>query len=79
LLITFGPLSVLGFPSASQSVIRSGNRAPGRALGVVVCGAGPAADAGKLVTIAQQRDWAVRIIATPAALSFLGTSGLETH
>jgi hypothetical protein len=41
-------------------------------------GAGPATDVGRLVLSAQQRDWAVQVILTPAALSFLDTSVLET-
>lgn len=45
---------------------------------VIVCGAGPAAEAGTLVKIVQQRDWTVQVIATPAALGFLNIAGLET-
>jgi phosphopantothenoylcysteine synthetase/decarboxylase len=44
---------------------------PRRVLSVVVCGAGPAADVGKLVKLAQQRGWIVQLVATPAALPFL--------
>lgn len=51
---------------------------PSRVLTLIVCGAGPATEAGTLVKIAQQRDWAVQVIATPAALAFLDTGRLET-
>ncbi|MEU6089385.1 flavoprotein [Streptomyces sp. NPDC047085] len=37
-------------------------------LYVVVCAAGIAADVGKLVTAAQERDWEVGVIATPVAM-----------
>ena len=50
---------------------------PGRNLTVIVCGAGPASDVGKLVKLAQERDWTVRLVATPAALPFLNTAELE--
>lgn len=49
----------------------------GRVLTLIVCGAGPAADAGKLVKLAQQNGWTVQVIATPAALAFLDTAALE--
>jgi phosphopantothenoylcysteine synthetase/decarboxylase len=49
----------------------------GRVLSLIVCGAGPATDAGKLVKLAQQRGWTVQVIATPAALAFLDTAALE--
>ena len=48
-----------------------------RTLTVVVCGAGPASLVGELVEIAQSRDWAVEVVATPAALPFLDLPGLE--
>jgi phosphopantothenoylcysteine synthetase/decarboxylase len=51
---------------------------PARVLTLIVCGAGPAAEAGKLIKIAQQRDWVAQVIATPAALDFLNADGLET-
>ena len=50
---------------------------PGRMLSVIVCGAGPASDVGKLVKLAQQRGWSVQLIATPAALAFLDVAALE--
>jgi phosphopantothenoylcysteine synthetase/decarboxylase len=46
-------------------------------LSVIVCGAGPASDVGKLVKLAQQRGWSVQLIATPAALAFLDVAALE--
>jgi phosphopantothenoylcysteine synthetase/decarboxylase len=46
-------------------------------LSVIVCGAGPASDVGKLVKLAQQRGWSVQLIATPAALAFLDIVALE--
>jgi phosphopantothenoylcysteine synthetase/decarboxylase len=50
-----------------------------RALYVIVCGAGPAGDVGKLVTLAQQRNWDVQVIATPAALAFINAPALEAQ
>ncbi|BCJ55877.1 hypothetical protein Asp14428_73520 [Actinoplanes sp. NBRC 14428] len=46
-------------------------------LCVVACGAGPAPEVGKLVTLAQRSGWTVQIVATPAALSFLDLEALE--
>lgn len=48
-----------------------------RTLCIVVCGAGPASDVGKLVVLAQQRGWTVLIVATPAALPFMDTVELK--
>lgn len=48
-----------------------------RVLYVIVCAAGPAGDVGKLVTLAQERDWDVQVIATPAALDFINSEELE--
>jgi phosphopantothenoylcysteine synthetase/decarboxylase len=50
-----------------------------RVLYVIVCAAGPANHVGRLVELAQQRDWDVQIIATPAALDFIDTQALETQ
>ncbi|MUN41249.1 flavoprotein [Actinomadura litoris] len=50
-----------------------------RVLYIIVCAAGPAADVGKLVTLAHQRDWDVQIIATPSALDFIDALALETQ
>lgn len=52
---------------------------PGRVLSVIVCGAGPASDAEKLVKLAQQRGWTVQLIATPSALGFLDIAALEAR
>ena len=41
-----------------------------RVLTIVTCGAGPAAAIGTCVKLAQDRGWAVQVIATPAALDF---------
>lgn len=51
---------------------------PGPVLAVIVCGAGPASEVGKLVKLVHQRGWTVQLIATPAALQFLDTADLET-
>lgn len=48
-----------------------------RRLCIVVCGAGPASEVGKLVSLAQRRDWSVHIVATPVALNFLDLAALE--
>ncbi|HYU65945.1 MAG TPA: flavoprotein [Jatrophihabitantaceae bacterium] len=48
-----------------------------RMLYIVVCGAGPASDVGRLVLAAQYRGWQVNIIATPAALDFVNVVELE--
>jgi phosphopantothenoylcysteine synthetase/decarboxylase len=50
---------------------------PGRMLSVIVCGAGPASDVGRLVRLVQQRGWSVQLVATPAALPFLDIAALE--
>lgn len=50
-----------------------------RVLYAIVCGAGPAADVGRLVTMAQERGWDVQVIATPAALDFIDTIALENQ
>jgi phosphopantothenoylcysteine synthetase/decarboxylase len=46
-------------------------------LSVIVCGAGPASDVGKLVKLAQQRGWSIQLIPTPAALALLDVAVLE--
>jgi phosphopantothenoylcysteine synthetase/decarboxylase len=48
-----------------------------RVLTVIICGAGPASDVGKLVKLARERGWKVQIIATPAALPLINTAELE--
>jgi phosphopantothenoylcysteine synthetase/decarboxylase len=44
-----------------------------------VCGAGPAAEAGQLVKLAQGRGWTVQVVGTPAALDFLDLAALESQ
>lgn len=51
----------------------------GSVLTVVVCGAGPAAEVGELVTLAQGRGWRVGVVATGAALPFLDVPALEAQ
>jgi phosphopantothenoylcysteine synthetase/decarboxylase len=48
-----------------------------RVLTIVVCGAGPAAQVGTLVRLAQERGWMVGVVATPAAVPFLDLSSIE--
>ena len=52
---------------------------PGRVLTHIVCGAGPASEAGQLVKLAQERGWTVQVVATPAALDFLDLTALEAQ
>lgn len=54
---------------------------PGKAriLYVIVCGAGPASEVGRLVELAQQRAWDVQVIATSAALEFINVPDLEAQ
>jgi phosphopantothenoylcysteine synthetase/decarboxylase len=49
----------------------------GHILSVIVCGAGPAAAIGTLVTLAHERGWTVQVIATPAALDFIDQAAIE--
>jgi Flavoprotein len=46
-------------------------------LYAVVTGAGPAAQVSKLITMAQERLWDVRVIATPSAIPFLNVDEIE--
>ncbi|MER6346896.1 flavoprotein [Streptomyces sp. NPDC001595] len=49
-------------------------------LYVVVCAAGIAADVGRLINAAQERDWEVGVIATPVALNgFFDTAAVEAR
>lgn len=50
-----------------------------RILYAIVCGAGPAVDVSRLVTMAHERRWDVQIIATPAGLGFIDVPALETQ
>jgi phosphopantothenoylcysteine synthetase/decarboxylase len=51
----------------------------GWVLYVIVCGAGPAGEVGRLVELAHDRGWTVQIIATPAALAFIDVAKLEAQ
>ena len=51
----------------------------GRVLYVIVCGAGPAGEVGRLVELAQDRGWTVQVIATPSALAFIDVPKLEAQ
>lgn len=48
-------------------------------LCVVVCGAGPAAEAGTLVELALADGWSVLVVATRSALPFLDVDALEAR
>ncbi|MCO6010182.1 flavoprotein [Actinoallomurus purpureus] len=50
-----------------------------RVLSIVVCGAGPAGEVGRLVDLAHERGWEVQVIATPAALDFIDAAELEAR
>ena len=52
---------------------------PTRILTHIVCGAGPATEAGQLVKLAQGRGWTVQLVATPAALDFIDVPALEAQ
>jgi len=54
-------------------------QAEGRVLYVIVCGAGPAGEVGRLVELAQDRGWSVQVIATPSALAFIDVPKLEAQ
>jgi Flavoprotein len=49
---------------------------PVRVLSVVVCGAGPASEVARLISLAQVHQWTVQVIATPAALTFVDVDAL---
>ena len=51
----------------------------GRVLSVIVCGAGPASAISTLIKQAQERDWRVQIIATPAALDFFDQAAIASQ
>lgn len=46
-------------------------------LNLLLCGAGPAADAAVLIRLAQEQSWTVTVAATRAALGFIDTAELE--
>ncbi|WP_019872441.1 flavoprotein [Salinispora oceanensis] len=47
-------------------------------LQIVVCGAGPAANAAQLVKAAQGRSWTATVTATPSAMNFIESQPLES-
>jgi phosphopantothenoylcysteine synthetase/decarboxylase len=51
----------------------------GKVLYVIVCGAGPAPQVGRLVDAARADRWDVYLIATPAALDFIDVAALEAQ
>ncbi|MEV4010815.1 flavoprotein [Nonomuraea angiospora] len=51
----------------------------GDELYIIVCAAGPAPDVGRLVAMAQERGWAVQVVATPSALDFIDVAALEAQ
>ena len=51
----------------------------GRVLSVIVCGAGPASGISTLIKQAQERDWMVQVIATPAALDFFDQATIASQ
>ncbi|MCX3285833.1 flavoprotein [Streptomyces sp. NEAU-H22] len=46
-------------------------------LQIVVCAAGVAADVGRLITAAHERQWDVGVVATPHGLGFLDAEAVE--
>src|SRR5690606_25278510 len=56
---------------------RVSNQADKPFLQIVVCGAGVAADVGRLITAAQERHWDVGVVATPQGLGFLDSEAVE--
>ncbi|MEV4107843.1 flavoprotein [Nonomuraea sp. NPDC049695] len=50
---------------------------PSKELYIIACAAGPASEAGRLVAMAQDRGWAVQVVATPSALDFIDVPALE--
>jgi phosphopantothenoylcysteine synthetase/decarboxylase len=52
---------------------------PARVLSIIVCGAGPATEVRTLIKLARERDWAVQVIATPAALDFIDAAAIEAQ
>jgi phosphopantothenoylcysteine synthetase/decarboxylase len=57
--------------------VTSNGQAP--VLSVIVCGAGPASAISTLIKQAQDRDWTVQVIATPAALDFFDPAAIESQ
>ncbi|GII79141.1 hypothetical protein Sru01_41230 [Sphaerisporangium rufum] len=48
-------------------------------LYLIVCAAGPAPDAGRLVALAQDAGWTVQVVATPSAVDFVDVAALEAR
>lgn len=48
-------------------------------LQIVVCAAGVAADVGRLITAAQERNWDVGVVATPQGAGFLDAEAVEAQ
>ncbi|MFD4878339.1 flavoprotein [Streptomyces sp. NPDC058420] len=48
-------------------------------LQIVVCAAGVAADVGKLITAAHERNWDIGVVATPQGLGFLDVEAVEAQ
>lgn len=48
-----------------------------RVLSLIICAAGPATYAGKLVAMASDQGWRVQVIATPSAVAFLDLEEIE--
>ena len=46
---------------------------------MIVCGAGPAGEVGRLIELAHDHGWTVQIIATPSALAFIDVAKLEAQ
>jgi hypothetical protein len=71
---------------ASSQPVRRTHRGAGvtrpgesRVLYVIVCGAGPAGEVGRLIELAHDPGWTVQIVATPAALAFIDVLKLEAQ
>lgn len=48
-----------------------------KVLYVIMCAAGVAGDAGRLVELAQDEGWIIQVVATPSALDFIDVPALE--
>jgi Flavoprotein len=53
------------------------DRVGARLMSLIVCGAGPAAAIGTMIGLAQERRWAVQVVATPSALEFFDQAVIE--
>jgi phosphopantothenoylcysteine synthetase/decarboxylase len=50
-----------------------------RVLNIIICAAGPASYADKLVSMACDEGWHVQVIATPSAVAFLDIAAIEAQ